>query len=233
MKRMDRDRLLFGKIPFWAKMVFVAIVFLLLLYIKYVVVQESASAAGTMVGRAVGTFQGLTDGRVAGFEAGKEQGLKAEDTEVEVVEAMTETGTLEVLAASVRLTDNRVENEYAVLYSIFGNAVFTVDLTNAQVMMGKNGIVNITIPYPQVDLFIDESKTEKVAEYISNKNQGSTEAGYKAYINSFSQISENAQQRIAEYDTLMEQAKGAAIKQVKMLAENVCGSEKKITVDFK
>lgn len=196
--------------------------------------EELGASAGKLTGYAVGSFRGLTEGRTAGHEAGKAEGLKAEDTEVEIANAVESAGSLEVLAASVKIMDQHdVGKGYEALYAVYGDAIFTVDLTQAEIAMSNGGELSIKIPEPQIKLFIDDSKTDKVAEYIANRFQGSTEGGYEAYLNSMDQIRKNAEEKIAGLDELKEQARGAAQKQVALLAENICGPEKTISVSFK
>lgn len=195
--------------------------------------EEIGKSAGTLTGYAVGSFKGLTEGREAGYKAGREEGLKAEDLDIEVAEALESAGALEVLVASVQIVDtHEVGKDYAAIYAIFGDAVFTVDLTQASITIGTGNEVLIDIPQPKAALYINDSKTEKIAEYKKSAHQGSTEAGYQAYINSMNEITENAAEHIAGYDSLMEQAKAAAKNQVELFAKNVCGAEKTITVSF-
>ena len=192
------------------------------------------ASTGKLTGYAVGSYHGLTEGRTAGFEAGRTQGLKAEDTEAEIANAIEDAGALEVLAASVTIMNpSKVGDSYAALYLVFGDAVFTVDLKQADISQKDDGSIVVAVPEPQVELYINDDKTEKIAESISNRYAGSTKAGYEAFMNSMDQINEKAEESISGYDTLLEQARQAAIKQVKLLAGNVCGSGKTITVDFK
>ena len=79
---------------------------------------------------------------------------------------------------------------------------------------------------------IDENETKKIAEYQKFSFSGNAEAGFDAYINSMAVTSENAKEAISNYDMLNNQAKDAALKQTKMLAENMCGNDKKVNVKF-
>lgn len=96
---------------------------------------------GADVGKAMGSFEALTDYKEA-YADGKEEGLSAKDTIAEVVNKIQELNKLEVLAASVKLNDihsvgEKEDPDYVALYLLKGNAVFSVDLSKAEIQNGK------------------------------------------------------------------------------------------------
>lgn len=212
---------------------------LLIFSIFYSVRAESfgnsvGQATGKVVGKAIGSLEGLTKGRKEGSEAGHEAGLSAEDTEAEVVEQIHQINNLEVLVASVKINDFHSigENvEYAALYLLKGDVVFSVDLSVADIILSENSI-EITLPKPKGELTIDQSQVEKVAEYQKHFFSGSAEDGFDAHLNSMVKVYEASAETLDNYDILIEAAKQAAERQVRQLAMNVAVNTHQINIDF-
>lgn len=196
------------------------------------------SDAGKAVGKAVGSFEGITRGREAGIQAGKAEGLSARDTEAELADMAGDVGRLEVLAATISIQNlNQVGDTYAALYLLRGEAVFTVDLSQAEIRRDGGGLT-ILLPAPEVDTYIDAAEIDKIADYQRRLFNGSSEAGFEDYINSLKKIQHVARDSIADYDRLEEQAREAALRQVKLLANQVRsveirGAGEEIRVEFK
>lgn len=196
------------------------------------------SDAGKAVGKAVGSFEGITRGREAGIEAGKAEGLSARDTEAELADMAGDVGRLEVLAATISIQNlNQVGDTYAALYLLRGEAVFTVDLSQAEIRRDGGGLT-ILLPAPEVDTYIDAAEIDKIADYQRRFFNGSSEAGFEDYINSLKEIQHVARDSIADYDKLEEQAREAALRQVKLLVNQVRsveirGTGEEIRVEFK
>ena len=117
----------------------------------------AGQAAGKSVGMAVGSLEGVTDGVSKASNLGKEEGLSAQDTEVNrITNMINETANLNVLEASCRLRDiNSIGNDYASLYVFAADVVFTVDLKKADVRI-RNKEVVVSIPEPEASLIFDE-----------------------------------------------------------------------------
>lgn len=190
--------------------------------------------AGEMTGKAIGSYKGITKGIESGANDGKEAGLSAEDTLAEIKGYIENTAKLEVLVAGVSLTNfNSVGNKYYSLYVIKGNAVFTVDLEKTEIYLSKDEKdVFVRIPKPEMNLYIDEEETSKIAEYQKGKKTGSSEDGYKEYINSVKNTISKEKESINNYDSLMHQAEISSKKQIQSLVEAVCVNEKNIHVEF-
>lgn len=189
--------------------------------------------AGQATGIAVGSFQGLTQGLQKGADSGKQEGLSAKDTHVRIAASMKNVGNLQVLAASVKLSDfHKQGDKYAALYLLKGDMIFTVDLTRATVAIAENGAVTIMLPYPKSQLYVDETQTAKLDDYQKMLFNGESDAGYDAYLNSMIQIAKKSKEQIGNYDALEQQAKASAIRQVKLLAGNVLGANKTVRVSF-
>lgn len=184
---------------------------------------------GTAAGRAAGSFDGITKGNAAGFRDGKEEGLSAQDT-AGVIKDIKEIGELEVLAATTSIENvNKVGDDYAALYLLRGEVVFTVDLGQA---VFDSETFSILIPEPQAVCHIDPSEIVKVAEYQKHFFSGSTEDGFTEYMNSLKSIGNVHEENISNYEYLLDSAKEAAIRQVGSLAENIRMKEGKISVCF-
>lgn len=187
---------------------------------------------GTMVGTAIGSRDGILIETPKGIEDGKAQGLSAEDTTITIREQVTRIGNLEVLRASVSLSNEHTYGKtYKNLKIMYGNLVFTTDLTQAQIQENEREVL-ILLPGIQADLNIDKSKTETLAEYARPLFNGSAKDGLEASINSMKEIEKNAKETIKNYDVLMEQAKSSAQKNVTQLVEKVTIADKTVTVKF-
>lgn len=187
---------------------------------------------GALVGRAIGSLDGITEGRKAGIEAGKTAGLSAIDTETDIANEIRKVENLEVLVASVKINDFHSIGEntdYAALYLLKGEVVFSVDLSQAKVEeQGEK--IQITLPKPQATLYIDQSQTDKVAEYQKRFFSGSAEDGFDAYLNSMVKVSEASAENLDNYDALIEVAKESAISQVEQLVSSVAVNSHKVNV---
>lgn len=189
-------------------------------------------SAGSKVGKFVGSFDAFTDYREA-YAEGKEQGFSAEDTVAEVAYKMKEVEKLDVLVASVKLNNmHTIGDDYAALYLLKGDAVFTVDLGKAEISEETDGI-HIVLPPLEMDLIVDQSKIEKVAEYQKQIFNGSSEDGFDAHINSMKKIVEESKESLVNYDSLMKTAEETAKKQVTQLANAVAINKRYVTVEFK
>ena len=172
--------------------------------------ENIGDVTGKTVGIAVGSFHGFSEGK-RGREDGKEDGLSASDT----------VANLQVLVSSIKLNDyHKLEEKYAALYLLKGDAVFTVDLSKAVIDANEDGEVwYIRLPQPEVTVYIDDRYTKKVAEYQRKFFNGSAEDGFNAYINSMSNLESKAKDAIEEDGSLMKCARDSAEKQIKRLAK--------------
>ena len=191
------------------------------------------SVSGKAVGMAVGSFDGVTEGISAGYHEGKEEGLSAADTEAEVEDKVKELGNLRVLVANVDIpTYHELGTKYAALYLFRGSAVFSVDLTKAEITRNAKGEVVITLPEPTADVNIDISRTKRLAEYQRLIFNGSASDGIEAYLNSLKLIDNIALDKVSNYETLLTMARDSAKKQVTRVTEGVCVDCSGVTVKF-
>ena len=190
---------------------------------------------GKIVGTAIGSARGITQGIESGAEDGESKGLSAEDTIAEVKGTMESIGKLEVFAADVTLKNiNEIGKVYKSLYIISADAVFTVDLNNAEITCSKDGAdIYIRIPSPEMELYLDQSSTRKLAETQKFSLTVSAKDGLKEHLNSMAQIKENAEKSMANYESLMTVANESAETQVKQLATVLCGKSQHVHVEFK
>lgn len=193
-------------------------------------------AVGSAVGRMAGSLEGLTTGRKAGTEAGKAAGLSAEDTAATISNQMQQVEILEVLVSSVKLKNFHTEGQeadptYAALYLANGTAVFTVDLSQAQIQ-AQNDALHIILPQPVVNLYIDESSIEKVADYQKTFSNGSAEDGFDAYLKSMAKIHQVTEETLDNYDMLIDSAKQATEHQVTLLVQSVSITPYSVFIEF-
>ena len=214
--------------------IFLGVVFVgIPLYKKAVLIGEEAGAAvGNAVGTAIGSYEGITQDFPDGFNAGKEEGLSAKDTQVDMQNALTEVNRLEVLVTSFKVNNyHQFSDRYAALYLMKAEAVFTVDLSEAVVTSSDDGMtIFIYLPVPDVTVYIDESKTEKAWDEQRKWFDGNAEDGFDAYINSLDQIEEKAQESIASDDNMMNCAIESAKRQVAQIASNTCVNGENVIV---
>lgn len=146
-----------------------AIMVCLLIYIHHNAAEignNVGTATGKIVGNAIGSFDGVTEGVPQGIADGEAAGLSAVDTTADIKGTMERIGKLEVLIAGVTLENiNQIGEAYKGLYLIDGDAVFTVDLNDAEISYGSDGSdIYIWIPEPELTLYLDVSNTQKLAE---------------------------------------------------------------------
>ena len=181
---------------------------------------------------AVGSYHGITDGISAGTQEGHDAGIASDDVQATVSNEISKVGKLDVLAAGVRLKDVlSIGEDYKALYLLKGSIVFSLDLSQASVD-AKDSELKIFLPKPEMELYIDETATEKLAEYQAHSWTGNAHDGYTAYLNSRDKTEDEIKKSLVNYDTLMAQAKEASKNQVKELARAICGSDKTISVYF-
>ena len=104
------------------------------------------------------------DAIVKGYNAGKKEGLSAKDTELQMKNTVDEIGKLEVLVANVKIPEyHSVGQKYAAMYLFRGSAVFTVDLTKANINVNDNNTdIQVLIPKPVAEVRIDNKETERI-----------------------------------------------------------------------
>ncbi|MBP3804020.1 MAG: DUF4230 domain-containing protein [Oribacterium sp.] len=192
------------------------------------------AGTGTLVGKAIGSLEGMTKGRVEGTEAGKQTGLSAEDTEATIANQIQQMENLEVLVASVKLSNFHTIGEskdYAALYLVNGNVVFTVDMSQAKIEAQTNSL-KITIPKPVGTLYLDDSSVEKVAEYQRKFFNGKAEDGFDAYLNTMKKMQEASEETLSNYDVLVSSAKEAAVNQITLIAKSVSTQYEDVVIEW-
>lgn len=196
---------------------------------------QMGETAGRLTGMAKGSLDGVTVGLKEGAIAGREEGLSAKDTVIEMQNTFERVARLEVLVANVSIPAYHEvgKQQYAAMYLFRGHAVFTIDMSEASVSMGNDKELVILLPEPVVDVNIDESETELVAEYQKKFFNGSTDDGFKAYLNSLTLIDSIATDKVANFDTLLALARESAKNQISILTANICGDTCRTTIGFR
>lgn len=174
------------------------------------------------------------DAIVKGYNAGKKEGLSAKDTELQMKNTVDEIGKLEVLVANVKIPEyHSVGQKYAAMYLFRGSAVFTVDLTKANINVNDNNTdIQVLIPKPVAEVRIDNKETERIIHRAAKIFNGSTEDGLEAYLNTLKAVDQVSTERISNYSELSEMAKQAAKLQLQDIIKNICGNGKNITFSF-
>lgn len=190
---------------------------------------------GGAVGIALGSAEGMFKGLQEGMEAGEAAGLSAEDTTADMKESLKEVGRLEVLAAGVTLRNvNKIGQEYTNLSMLNGDAIFSVDMTQAEISFSQDGKeVYIVIPEPTMELYIDQSGTEILAEIQKPSFGVTAEDGLNAYLNSMAQTVDKVKETLANYDSLLAQAKDSALEQVRQMAETISGGRYTVHTQYR
>ncbi len=188
---------------------------------------------GDLVGGVIGSYKGITEGLENGYNSGKTEGLSAKDTTADVKSRFVEVGNLEVLEAGVKLKNvNKLGDDYAALHISKGVAIYTVDLKQAKIRDIDKNNLEIMLPGMDVEIYIDENETEKLAEYQKNPWKGNSQDGFEEYMNSRTEIDKSVKDAMENYDVLTENAKESARKQVSLIATAATGNKKNINVLF-
>lgn len=189
--------------------------------------------AGTIVGKVIGSFDGITTGLAQGAENGKEEGLSAKDTKSEIKNSFSEVGNLEVFEAGVKLRNvNTIGDDYAALDLLKGVAVYSVNLKDAEINDIDANKIEVLLPTINVEIYVDESETKKLAEYQKHSWSGSAKNGFEEYMNTRAAMDKSVKNTMEDYSTLTEAAKDSAIKQIEIIADAATGNRKEVVVKF-
>ena len=173
------------------------------------------------------------DAIVKGYNAGKKEALSAKDTELQMKNTVDEIGKLEVLVANVKIPEyHSVGQKYAAMYLFRGSAVFTVDLTKANIIVNSADI-QVLLPKPECELRIDHKETERIKSTSALFFNGSAEDGLETYLHKIlNEVKQNSTKTISNYLELSEMAKQNAKLQLEEIIENICGDGTEITFRF-
>lgn len=215
----------------------VVILFLVIVLPAFVNAKESGMQLGNSAGKAAGYAAGLLEAdRKTAEENGKKEALTNPETDVKIIgpKKLQETGKLDVLVAGVSLSNfHGVGNKYAALYLMKADAVFSVNLGAATVKYVEDELwVRVIAPQPEVEVFFDETETQKIAEWQKTHFSGSADDGFQAYLSTMQEIEETASQDLLKNETMMKSAREAAEQQIKLLVTSIYGMDVSVTVEF-
>ena len=154
---------------------------------------------------------------------------------------ITQNARLDVLTAQVNILEDVTigdaeSPDYKRVYSQKGIVVYSIDLSKVVPYTASNGLKKIIfVPLSGLDatLYIDESTTEKLAEYQKGKFTGSAKDGFRAYLDTAKASFEEMERAIKDYSSLYSMAEKEAINQVRMLVEEtVIGDNISVEVFF-
>lgn len=186
---------------------------------------------GAVVGRAVGSFKGVTEGIGKGAEDGTSKGISAEDATVKLGNEMNGIGRLQVQQMDITMTDVFTQGDYCALIKFEGTAKFTVDLKQCKIHDSGDAI-NISIPNVVPEIEVDTEKVEILDEVNPRKNGGSTENGYKGYLNSVDNMNKKLSDTLTGYESMTELAESKALEIVESLAKSVIIGDRQVNVEY-
>ena len=191
----------------------------IMVFSSYLSAKRIGKAVGEGPGRVAGSITGAYEGFVDGTEKGKKEALTPENN-VDVVPQIASMGELGVLEAEINSNDClKISDDYVLLYSEEGKAVYVVDLTQAECEK-KDNELNITLPKLKVNISLDSGSFKKVAEY-QNGNEGTTEIGKDVYNRMRERLEKDLIEKFENDTELMSVAKDNAIEQVRELASTI------------
>lgn len=202
-----------------------------------IVASSMGGTAGKYIGTILGGIKGIAE-YSENYEEGKAEGLSAKDTQVEIGNSIRNVANLEVMVASVKIDNYHTygkedSTKYEALYLMNADAVFAVDLSYAETALDEeNHSVHITLPQPNVEVYIDDSNKEKLYEYDAKFFDGSAKDGIIDYINSHSQLEEKTKNSIASDGNLMESARISAQTQIEELVKSINTDIKTVEIDW-
>lgn len=154
---------------------------------------------------------------------------------------ITENAKLDVLTAEVSILEDmtigdEASPDYKRIYSQKGTVVYSVDLSKVIPYTASNGDKTIVfIPLQDLDatLYIDESTTNKIAEFQTGRFTGSAKDGYSAYLETARNSYAEMERTIKDYSGLLSMAEKEAREQVRMLIEEtIVGKNISVEVFF-
>lgn len=191
----------------------------IMVFSSYLSAKRIGRTVGEVPGSIAGSVTGAYDGFVEGTAKGKSEALKPE-VDVDLVQQITSMGELGVLEAEINSNDClKISDDYVLLYSEEGKAVYAVDLTQAVCEKQENEL-HITLPELKVNISLDSSSFKKVAEY-QNGNAGTTEIGKDVFNKMREQLEKSLNEKFENDAELMSVAENNAIEQVRELASTI------------
>ena len=125
---------------------------------------------------------------------------------------------------------------YARLFVLQGKMIFTVDLNEADIEYSSNGQkIIVTLSDPKVEVSIDETKTETVAEYFPDKSKHTVNGmtAVEGALKSRARAIKKSPESFEDYDLLMTQAKESAESQITALAQAATGNNMNVEVKWR
>ena len=189
---------------------------------------------GRLAGHLSGSLEGVTQGLTEGEEAGKADGLSAQDTSATLGTRIKAIGKLEVLSADVTLHDYlNIGDGFEVIVLCQGEMMFTVDLMHAELKYPDDGHLTVILPEPESTFRLDDEKTRKLASDQRHSWTGTNEDGYQAYMNSVRKIAAQGAKYTEKYSVYRKMAMDSAEKQVSFLIQSAAKEEVAVDVQFK
>lgn len=213
------------------------------------------TAAGTIAGKAAGSWNGVTEGIKEGKKKGEKAGLSADDTKVDFTGRLQAEGKLEVLEYTGTINNFfsiGEEQNYAVLYEMDYQAIYTVDLSDPDndIYEDENGL-HLTLKKPGVKIItgepqmirehqgkaIDWTLTGTISAVtgmpiIIQLNAGTAKKGTEAYQNEKEALIAKAEKRFTE-ERFRQEADKAAEKAINGLVGSMSLSSPKVFINWK
>lgn len=216
---MHKKKILTKRNVIIASLTIISAYVFIMVFSSYLSAKRIGRKVGEVPGNIAGSVTGAYDGFVEGTAKGKEEALKPEPN-TDLVPQIKSMGELGVLEAEINSNDClKISDDYVLLFSEEGKAVYVVDLTQA-VCETSDTELYITLPELKVSISLDSSSFKKVAEY-QNGNAGTTEAGKDVFNKMREQLEKNLNDKFKNDAELMSVAKDNAIEQVRELARTI------------
>ena len=198
--------------------------------------RKKGEELGKKVGTAVGSYQGFTSDYKSAQEKAEaeEKQKKLEENNIKYAQRMRQTEKLDVLMVTFNVVDEQeVGKEYSAVLFAKAHAIFSVDMGKADVSMSEDNVLTITLPQPQVEVYIDENSITKESEMNRLFFDGNAEDGFDAYLDSMVKMEENSKTKAYSNQKFWDEARDSAEQQVRRLANGVSVNAKSVQIIWK
>ena len=170
-----------------------------------------------------------------GFFIGIKMPLKYEDETIDISSFST-IGKLTVLTTDIVINEHiaigdKEDPNYMSFYTVDGTAVYSIDLSKAELSPIVNNKAYVYLPDIEVDIFYDDSTLTKEAEYQKGAYKGSAEEGYEIAQETAKITEEELKENMQNNLMFMNLAKESAKKHITSFVNNL--SVNNITIELK
>lgn len=213
----------------------ILIVLCTILAVRYIINSFAISIGsnvGSTLGEVVGRAKGSYDGYQNGKEEGKQAGIEEQKIDVKLGNKIKLTDNLEVMSVDIQYVDKEnIGKDYAILQAYNATVIYSVNLKEAEIIEDED-FIRINLEEVVGKLSIDYEHPQVLDEY-SKGTFGSTEMGVNAAQISQKKIKKGIKNIFEKDDSYTEEARKAAINQVKKLVQKISMNKKEVKVSIK